>query len=165
VCFLFDCTDEHDLLSARDLSAAMAISDPSDSDSTLIVDQHVKKEKEQKSVIQTTTSNDGFKFNNNNINISSNINNFNNNHNANDMTKDSEDEAAATLEPALCLPEVHDNRGSSPISDDGSDVDSLHSFHYSPKAVDIPSAVRLAKRLYTLDGFKKSDVSRHLSKK
>ncbi|XP_049821015.1 PH and SEC7 domain-containing protein-like isoform X3 [Aethina tumida] len=49
-------------------------------------------------------------------------------------------------------------------SEDESDVDSLHSFQYSPKAVDIPSAIRLAKRLYSLDGFKKSDVSRHLSK-
>ncbi|CAH2002017.1 unnamed protein product [Acanthoscelides obtectus] len=28
----------------------------------------------------------------------------------------------------------------------------------------MPSAIRLAKRLYSLDGFKKSDVSRHLSK-
>lgn len=45
------------------------------------------------------------------------------------------------------------------------DTDSLHSFHYSPKAVDMPSAVRLAKRLFYLEGFKKSDVSRHLSKK
>ncbi|KOB67236.1 putative arf6 guanine nucleotide exchange factor, partial [Operophtera brumata] len=34
----------------------------------------------------------------------------------------------------------------------------------SENAVDIPSAERLAKRLYHLDGFKKSDVSRHLSK-
>ena len=50
-------------------------------------------------------------------------------------------------------------------SEDESDIESLHSFHYSPKAVDIPSAIRLAKRLYMLDGFKKSDVSRHLSKK
>lgn len=50
-------------------------------------------------------------------------------------------------------------------SEEESDVDSLHSFHYSPKAVDLPSAIRLAKRLYSLDGFKKSDVSRHLSKK
>lgn len=50
-------------------------------------------------------------------------------------------------------------------SEDESDVESLHSFHYSPKAVDMPSAIRLAKRLYSLDGFKKSDVSRHLSKK
>ncbi|KAK6633570.1 hypothetical protein RUM44_004177 [Polyplax serrata] len=49
-------------------------------------------------------------------------------------------------------------------SDEESDIESLHSFHYSPKAVDLPSAIRLAKRLYTLDGFKKSDVSRHLSK-
>ncbi|XP_070143557.1 PH and SEC7 domain-containing protein isoform X4 [Drosophila kikkawai] len=54
--------------------------------------------------------------------------------------------------------------GSPPVSDDGSDVESLHSYHYSPKAVDMPSAIRLAKRLHSLDGFKKSDVSRHLSK-
>ncbi|KAL7637818.1 UNVERIFIED_CONTAM: hypothetical protein RMT77_011430 [Armadillidium vulgare] len=53
---------------------------------------------------------------------------------------------------------------SPPLSEDESDIESLHSFHYSPKAVDIPSAVRLAKRLFALDGFKKSDVSRHLSK-
>lgn len=33
------------------------------------------------------------------------------------------------------------------------------------KCVDQPSAMRLAKRLYKLDGFRKSDVSRHLSKK
>lgn len=57
-----------------------------------------------------------------------------------------------------------DNRSSPLSSEDESDVESLHSFHYSPKAVDMPSAIRLAKRLYSLDGFKKSDVSRHLSK-
>lgn len=57
-------------------------------------------------------------------------------------------------------------RDSSPtLMEDDSDIESLHSFHYSPKAVDVPSAIRLAKRLYSLDGFKKSDVSRHLSKK
>ncbi|KAJ8974740.1 hypothetical protein NQ317_005935 [Molorchus minor] len=56
------------------------------------------------------------------------------------------------------------NRSSPLSSEDESDVESLHSFHYSPKAVDMPSAIRLAKRLYSLDGFKKSDVSRHLSK-
>ncbi|XP_043288954.1 PH and SEC7 domain-containing protein isoform X6 [Venturia canescens] len=56
--------------------------------------------------------------------------------------------------------------GTSPpqSADEESDIESLHSFHYSPKAVDLPSAIRLAKRLYSLDGFKKSDVSRHLSK-
>lgn len=38
---------------------------------------------------------------------------------------------------------------------------------YQPlsKGVDRPSAQRLAKRLFNLDGFRKSDVSRHLSKK
>ncbi|KAH7931932.1 hypothetical protein HPB51_029614 [Rhipicephalus microplus] len=50
-------------------------------------------------------------------------------------------------------------------TDEESDADSLRSFHYSPKAVDMPSASRLAKRLFNLEGFKKSDVSRHLSKK
>ncbi|XP_046616044.1 PH and SEC7 domain-containing protein isoform X2 [Neodiprion virginianus] len=60
----------------------------------------------------------------------------------------------------------HIVKGSSPpqSADEESDIESLHSFHYSPKAVDLPSAIRLAKRLYSLDGFKKSDVSRHLSK-
>nr|CAH7743278.1 unnamed protein product [Callosobruchus chinensis] len=58
----------------------------------------------------------------------------------------------------------NNNRSSPLSSEDESDVESLHSFHYSPKAVDMPSAIRLAKRLYSLDGFKKSDVSRHLSK-
>lgn len=31
--------------------------------------------------------------------------------------------------------------------------------------VDVEAARRLAKRLYSLDGFRKSDVARHLSKK
>lgn len=56
---------------------------------------------------------------------------------------------------------------SSSISSDEetSDLDSLNSFHYSPpKSIDQPSASRLAKRLFNLEGFKKSDVSRHLSK-
>ena len=141
-----DYQDEHDLLSTRDLSAAMAISDPSDSDSTLLVDEttHRVQEREHKVVIQVRGGEKSMD------------------------QRDAEDELAA-------LSEEHQNiflstqecgrEGSPPISDDGSDVESLHSFHYSPKAVDIPSAVRLAKRLYSLDGFKKSDVSRHLSKK
>lgn len=135
-----DYQDEHDLLSARDLSAAMAISDPSDSDSTLIVDE---KEKHVIPIVEAE------------VNRSI------------DPLKDSEDELATlTEEPFLTLAaSVHHRESSPPISDDGSDVDSLHSFHYSPKAVDMPSAIRLAKRLFSLDGFKKSDVSRHLSKK
>ncbi|XP_023289067.1 PH and SEC7 domain-containing protein 1 isoform X2 [Orussus abietinus] len=77
--------------------------------------------------------------------------------------KDSEDEKDLAF-----LQGYEDQRqaGASPpqSADEESDIESLHSFHYSPKAVDLPSAVRLAKRLYSLDGFKKSDVSRHLSK-
>ncbi|XP_076241756.1 exchange factor for Arf 6 isoform X2 [Calliopsis andreniformis] len=60
--------------------------------------------------------------------------------------------------------EKHSGASPPQSADEESDIESLHSFHYSPKAVDLPSAVRLAKRLYSLDGFKKSDVSRHLSK-
>lgn len=136
-----DYQDEHDLLSARDLSAAMAISDPSDSDSTLIVD-NLQHEKDHKVVIQVEANNK-----------------------SHETLKDSEDELATLTEEPMTILLGNQRESSPPISDDGSDVDSLHSFHYSPKAVDIPSAVRLAKRLYTLDGFKKSDVSRHLSKK
>ena len=45
--------------------------------------------------------------------------------------------------------------------EESSDTESLYS---PPKGVDAPSASRLAKRLYNLEGFKKTDVSRHLSK-
>ncbi len=45
-----------------------------------------------------------------------------------------------------------------------SDTEFEHNI-YTPKAVDLPSAQRLAKRLYYLDGFKANDVVRHLSKK
>lgn len=49
-------------------------------------------------------------------------------------------------------------------SEEESDMDSLHSYHPPVNIVDIPSATRLAKRLYNLEGFRKSDISRHLSK-
>jgi PH and SEC7 domain-containing protein len=142
-----DYQDEHDLLSTRDLSAAMAISDPSDSDSTLIVDQI--NTKEQKISSQMAASEKTLKS-------------------YESSNKYTEDEIVNEMFAQLTgsgenRPEARDS--SPPISDDGSDAESLHSFHYSPKAVDLPSAERLAKRLYTLDGFKKSDVSRHLSKK
>jgi len=126
------------LLSARDLSAAMAISDPSDSDSTLLVDPPPPRD--HRVVIQVSAG----------------------------ELKGSEDELVTLTDEPLTIMLGNQEAGrdaSPPVSDDGSDVESLHSFHYSPKAVDIPSAVRLAKRLYHLDGFKKSDVSRHLSKK
>lgn len=74
-------------------------------------------------------------------------------------------EGAANLAKSVSPPPVASGNVHTSGGEEDSDVESLHSYHYSPKAVDIPSAVRLAKRLYTLDGFKKSDVSRHLSKK
>ena len=49
-------------------------------------------------------------------------------------------------------------------SEEESDMESLHSYHPPAKIIDIPSAIRLAKRLFYLDGFKKTDVSRHLSR-
>lgn len=78
---------------------------------------------------------------------------------------ESYDEVSAIVEVEEIVIDPPVPRSESPPTDDESDIESLHSFHYSPKAVDIPSAIRLAKRLYALDGFIKRDVSRHLSKK
>uniref|UniRef100_A0A182QQ28 PH and SEC7 domain-containing protein 4 n=1 Tax=Anopheles farauti TaxID=69004 RepID=A0A182QQ28_9DIPT len=165
-----DYQDEHDLLSTKDLMA-MAISDPSDSDSTILISENTHRcdlplshsDRDHKLVIQVKAG-------------------------AADLDPDDDYDGArclALLKEAErselagfdaidegLLPGAHallQNPGearesSPPVSDDGSDVDSLHSFHYSPKAVDLPSAERLAKRLYYLEGFKKSDVSRHLCK-
>ena len=149
-----DYQDDDNLLSSKDI-AGMAISDPSDSDSTIMVsdathhhhhhNQQKQQDRDHKIVIK--------------------VKGYENNHGYMEL-KDSEDELATITEDVATVMFGTDPRESSPpVSDDGSDVDSLHSYHYSPKAVDIPSAVRLAKRLYSLDGFKKSDVSRHLSKK
>ncbi|XP_055534343.1 PH and SEC7 domain-containing protein isoform X2 [Wyeomyia smithii] len=161
-----DYQDEHDLLSTRDL-AAMTISDPSDSDSTILVSETTHRvhdrdrDRDHKIVIQVKgmqqqlqqlQHHDGLRYS---------------------ELKDSEDELATLTEDMQAMLTGQDSsqfgngsgrESSPPVSDDGSDVDSLHSFHYSPKAVDLPSAERLAKRLYYLEGFKKSDVSRHLSK-
>jgi hypothetical protein len=52
--------------------------------------------------------------------------------------------------------------GSGPSSPD-SDTGSI--YHQPLKDVDVPSAQRLAKRLYILEGFQKKDISKHLSKK
>lgn len=142
-----DYQDDDNLLSSKDMTG-MAISDPSDSDSTIMVSDtghNNKHDRDHKIVIK--------------------VRGLENSQDYAEL-KDSEDELATITEDVATVVFGSDPRESSPpVSDDGSDVDSLHSYHYSPKAVDIPSAVRLAKRLYGLDGFKKSDVSRHLSKK
>ena len=171
-----DYQDEHDLLSTRDL-AAMAISDPSDSDSTILVSETTHRvhdrtdrdrDRDHKIVIQVKGRELQLQQQNYNYNQQQQL--------PEGMRyselKDSEDELATLTEDMpTAMMYGQDLQGggpresSPPVSDDGSDVDSLHSFHYSPKAVDLPSAERLAKRLYYLEGFKKSDVSRHLSKK
>ncbi|XP_054706155.1 LOW QUALITY PROTEIN: PH and SEC7 domain-containing protein-like [Uloborus diversus] len=82
-----------------------------------------------------------------------------------ELTESCDEESLAAIEDKYIDDfEPPAQRCESPPTDDESDIESLHSFHYSPKAVDLPSAVRLAKRLYGLEGFKKTDVSRHLSK-
>lgn len=152
-----DYQDDDNLLSSKDMMG-MAISDASDSDSTILVSDaaHHKQQQQQyqrdrdrdhKIVIKVK----GFENQLNNQGYSE--------------LKDSEDELATITEDVATVVFGDPRESSPPVSDDGSDVDSLHSYHYSPKAVDMPSAIRLAKRLYGLDGFKKSDVSRHLSKK
>uniref|UniRef100_A0A1I8M6G6 PH and SEC7 domain-containing protein 4 n=1 Tax=Musca domestica TaxID=7370 RepID=A0A1I8M6G6_MUSDO len=174
-------------------NGGMILSDPSDSDSTILVSdaavqrqqqhqqhqqqQHRQQQKssEHKVVIKVRGADNGNNVNNNNNGSPS----SRSQHAGAATSSDHEDELATlTEEPQHqgsssssaginnnCGGGGGDGRDSSPpVSDDGSDVESLHSYHYSPKAVDMPSAIRLAKRLYTLDGFKKSDVSRHLSK-
>ncbi|XP_008198766.1 PH and SEC7 domain-containing protein isoform X1 [Tribolium castaneum] len=129
--------DYHDDDSMGIRDCVMEISDHSDSDSTLLVSEpRQRQNSDHRIVIQVKGPDNRGK------------------------TCDSQNEMVE-------LADLDDDGARNPSpqsSEDESDVESLHSFHYSPKAVDLPSAIRLAKRLYSLDGFKKSDVSRHLSK-
>ena len=59
-------------------------------------------------------------------------------------------------------PPTSPNGQKSPTSPE---YDASSVYHQPLKDVDVPSAKRLAKRLYNLEGFKKSDISKHLSKK
>ncbi|KAK9506294.1 hypothetical protein O3M35_008254 [Rhynocoris fuscipes] len=134
-----DFIEEDSEIITKDL--VMEVSDPSDSDSTLLVSETTRRKRansdgagEHRIVIQD------------------------------DERLVQLTEGAANLAKSVSPPPVPSGNVHSSGGEEDSDVESLHSYHYSPKAVDIPSAVRLAKRLYTLDGFKKSDVSRHLSK-
>lgn len=146
-----DYQDDENLMSTKDM-CGIGISDLSDSDSTILADMATQPDR------KILSSNRDYK-------VMIKVNGCN----GSDYNKDSEDELATLMED---MPNNNHQNGmnesqhdsSPPVSDD-SDVDSLHSYHYSPKAVDLPSAIRLAKRLFGLEGFKKSDVSRHLSKK
>lgn len=158
-----DYQDDNLLLSSRDLAGGMAVSDPSDSDSTLMVsDTRYGTDRDGNKVVIHVKSGEGGGGVRSAVPQHLMMAGIQNQ--GYSELRDSEDELATLTEEQGGGQEGRD-RDSSPVSDDGSDVESLHSYHYSPKAVDMPSAIRLAKRLYGLDGFKKSDVSRHLSKK
>ncbi|XP_065355166.1 PH and SEC7 domain-containing protein isoform X4 [Calliphora vicina] len=173
---------------ALGIGGGMILSDPSDSDSTILVSdaavqrqqqqqqqrhhqQQQQKSSEHKVVIQVRGADNAANSHNSHNNNGSSMRSLGSEHkNSEDELATLAEDAAAPMHQQSTSPNSNsgtlgDGRESSPpVSDDGSDVESLHSYHYSPKAVDMPSAIRLAKRLYTLDGFKKSDVSRHLSK-
>lgn len=160
-----DYQDDNLLLSSRDLAGGMAVSDPSDSDSTLMVSDTRFADRENRAAYAMRNNGEG---------VRSAVPQHMLHNQGYSELKDSEDELATLTEdntPTLMMGGgggvvgYGERESSPPVSDDGSDVESLHSYHYSPKAVDMPSAIRLAKRLHGLDGFKKSDVSRHLSKK
>uniref|UniRef100_A0A023F2W0 Putative guanine nucleotide exchange factor efa6 n=2 Tax=Triatoma infestans TaxID=30076 RepID=A0A023F2W0_TRIIF len=174
-----DFIEEDSEIIAKDL--VMEVSDPSDSDSTLLVSETTKRKRagsdggagEHRIVIQvkgpdkqsdsSSRSNSPrgsgrFKGNTREMELYS-PDNYEDDERLVQLT-----EGAANLAKSVSPPPVPSGNLHSSGGEEDSDVESLHSYHYSPKAVDIPSAVRLAKRLYTLDGFKKSDVSRHLSK-
>uniref|UniRef100_A0A182M2Z9 PH and SEC7 domain-containing protein 4 n=1 Tax=Anopheles culicifacies TaxID=139723 RepID=A0A182M2Z9_9DIPT len=179
-----DYQDEHDLLSTKDLMA-MAISDPSDSDSTILISENTHRcdlpmshsERDHKLVIEVKSGDGGGGV--------AELEEDYDGARCLALLKEAErselESFDSMVEDGMLQPNSAANllsgyadtmayggsvtrESSPPVSDDGSDVDSLHSFHYSPKGVDLPSAERLAKRLYYLEGFKKSDVSRQLCK-
>lgn len=164
-----DYQDENDLLlSSRDIVGAMTISDPSDSDSTILAsEKRFSDIMEQPSSSSIGGGGAGGGHNNHNNNNNKIVIQISENSQAS-SSHNAKIHMQASVESTGSFDDDNINndqrKDSPPVSDD-SDVDSLHSFHYSPKGVDLPSAVRLAKRLYYLEGFRKSDVSRHLSKK
>ncbi|CAB3239080.1 unnamed protein product [Arctia plantaginis] len=168
-----DYQDQDDMFETGRECPRMELSDPSDSDSTILVSEPCHKRAKSNSTYSNEHGSDvtlNGDHNNEyriviqvkgpdkqNANATENVNNNNNSNYTQNGKENGHNSPENQGYQELCS-------GSDGGSDEGSDGDSLHSFHYSPKAVDIPSAERLAKRLYHLDGFKKSDVSRHLSK-
>ncbi|XP_068631018.1 PH and SEC7 domain-containing protein isoform X1 [Battus philenor] len=171
-----DYQDQDDMFDTGRECPRMELSDPSDSDSTILVSEPCHKRAKSNSSYSNDQDSDVTLNGEHNkdyriviqvkgpdkqgVNGSDSVNN-NNNNNSN-FTQNGKENGCNSPENQGY--QELGSAGSDGGSDEGSDGDSLHSFHYSPKAVDIPSAERLAKRLYHLDGFKKSDVSRHLSK-
>ncbi|XP_016960442.1 PH and SEC7 domain-containing protein isoform X5 [Drosophila biarmipes] len=166
-----DYQDDDNLLSSRDILGGMVLSDPSDSDSTILVSDAAAQQRQQLKQqlrAQQQQQRDRERERDRDREQSEHkvviqVRGLDSNSSGGGNGRSEEDVVTLTDEP-LGTMNVGMRDASPPVSDDGSDVESLHSYHYSPKAVDMPSAIRLAKRLYSLDGFKKSDVSRHLSK-
>ena len=77
---------------------------------------------------------------------------------------DSELSILSASTAAGCTASTVINAGQDSGESEESDLESLRSYHPPLRTVDVPSAERLAKRLYYLDGFKRTDVSRHLGK-
>ncbi|XP_052749380.1 PH and SEC7 domain-containing protein isoform X5 [Galleria mellonella] len=170
-----DYQDQDDMFETGRDCPRMELSDPSDSDSTILVSEPCHKRAKSNSTYSNEHGSDVTLNGDHNTDYRIVIQvkgpdkqNSNTNENVNNNNNNNSNYAQNGKENGHNSPENQGYQelgsGSDGGSDEGSDGDSLHSFHYSPKAVDIPSAERLAKRLYHLDGFKKSDVSRHLSK-
>ncbi|KQS52502.1 uncharacterized protein Dere_GG11149, isoform F [Drosophila erecta] len=169
-----DYQDDDNLLSSRDILGGMVLSDPSDSDSTILVSdaaaqqrqqlkQQLRAQQQQQRERERDRDRDR-EQSEHKVVIQVRGLDSNSSGSGNCTNGRSEEDVVTLTDEPLGTMTVGMRDASPPVSDDGSDVESLHSYHYSPKAVDMPSAIRLAKRLHSLDGFKKSDVSRHLSK-
>lgn len=78
-----------------------------------------------------------------------------------DSVSDVKSQELECLPPQQNYPSLN---SSAADSSEESDLESLRSYHPPARPIDIPSAERLARRLYYLDGFKRTDVSRHLGK-
>ncbi|XP_034127998.1 uncharacterized protein LOC117583650 isoform X4 [Drosophila guanche] len=163
---------QHHQQQQQQLYGGMVLSDPSDSDSTILVSDGAALQRQQlkqqlRAQQQQTRERDRDQSEHK---VVIQVRGMDNNGGGSAARSDDDVVTLADEQPHTTMSSgagagAHGVRDASPpVSDDGSDVESLHSYHYSPKAVDMPSAIRLAKRLYSLDGFKKSDVSRHLSK-
>ncbi|XP_043652835.1 PH and SEC7 domain-containing protein isoform X4 [Drosophila teissieri] len=163
-------------LQQQQLYGGMVLSDPSDSDSTILVSdaaaqqrQQLKQQLRAQQQQQRERERDRDRDREQSehkvvIQVRGLDSNSSGGGSVNCTNGRSEEDVVTLTDEPLGTMTVGMRDASPPVSDDGSDVESLHSYHYSPKAVDLPSAIRLAKRLHSLDGFKKSDVSRHLSK-
>ncbi|XP_029343500.1 PH and SEC7 domain-containing protein 2 isoform X2 [Acyrthosiphon pisum] len=171
-----DTADSDFLINSRELE----VTDPSDSDSTILASEpKIRKRStegqytyydnnhtDHRIVIQVKgpEKTNLVRDTENNNRYYNDKENMSNNENQDFKDEEEVQHLLALMEGAAQLANSVTNNDEHWTQNEDFDSDSLHSFHYSPKAVDMPSAVRLAKRLFYLEGFKKSDVSRHLSK-